>query len=90
MSLSGETRKVTDMRKGQKPAVSTAVSEILEEIKSPEDLENILLEQVQQAQEIILLIEDEDYSEAKEQLEQIENNLAAIKQYIEQLENGGE
>jgi predicted translin family RNA/ssDNA-binding protein len=57
-----------------------------EEISSIEELENVLLEQVQQAQEIIVLIEEEDYDEAREQVEAIEGKLNAIRRFIESLE----
>lgn len=56
------------------------------EISSTEDLENVLLEQVQQAQEVIALVEEEDFVEAREQIEGIERRLNAVKAYILALE----
>lgn len=58
----------------------------LVEITSTEDLENVLLEQVQQAQEVIALIEENDFVEAREQLEGIERRLNAVKAYVLTLE----
>src|SRR5690606_15573618 len=83
--LSGATQRDTNM---VKKSVYT-LDEVMtagEEISSIEELENVLLEQVQQAQEIIVLSEEEDYDEAREQVEAIEGKLNAIRRFIESLE----
>ena len=61
----------------------------LEVIEDNDDMENVLLELMQQAQEVVIHIEESEYSNARELLSTIESRLQAVSAYVQSLENGG-
>lgn len=55
------------------------------EIASHDDMENVILETSQTCSEVVLMVEDKDYDDATEALDEMIDSLKAVKEFVVKL-----